>query len=242
MLKRLFDLSLSFLLILIFSPLYLLIAIVIKLGSKGDVLYKSKRAGQGFKIFTFYKFRTMISNADKNVESLSHLNQYGVNEKGFVFFKISNDPRVTRIGKFLRNTSLDELPQLFNVLKGDMSFVGNRPLPLYEANNLTTNEFVDRFSAPAGITGHWQLEKRGKPEMSTKERIDFDNDYSKKYFLIKYKNNDSKSNSKTEYKNDDSKSNSGTTYKMTYKKGDNLMGDLKIMAKTPLALLQKSNV
>ena len=99
--------------------------------------------------------------------------------------KIKDDPRVTRIGKHLRNLSIDELPQLWNVLKGDMSLVGNRPLPLYEAEKLTTDKYAMRFIAPAGITGLWQVSKRGgKGEMSEDERISLDNDYAKSYGLF----------------------------------------------------------
>ncbi|HTH57271.1 MAG TPA: sugar transferase, partial [Cyclobacteriaceae bacterium] len=100
-------------------------------------------------------------------------------DESSAFFKVKDDPRITRFGKFLRNTSLDELPQLINVLKGDMSLVGNRPLPLYEAEKLTTDEAVMRFMAPAGITGLWQVTKRGrKGDMSEKERIDLDKKYA----------------------------------------------------------------
>lgn len=99
---------------------------------------------------------------------------------GSKFIKIENDPRITRFGKFMRNTSIDELPQLFNVLKGDMSIVGNRPLPLYEAEKLTTDQFSLRFMAPAGITGLWQVTKRGKGgAMSEEERMELDNEYAK---------------------------------------------------------------
>jgi lipopolysaccharide/colanic/teichoic acid biosynthesis glycosyltransferase len=97
---------------------------------------------------------------------------------GSAFFKIKNDPRITKIGNFIRNTSIDELPQLWNVIIGDMSIVGNRPLPLYEAEKLTTDKYALRFSAPAGITGLWQVEKRGKGEMSEDERLMLDNTYA----------------------------------------------------------------
>lgn len=201
--KRFFDIVCSLLGILLLAPVFLLIALAIKLESKGPIFYISLRAGKGFKVFKFYKFRSMVSDADKKVKELIHLNQYNDSSEGPRFFKINNDPRVTRLGRFLRKTSLDELPQLFNVLKGDMSLVGNRPLPLYEAETLTTNEFVERFSAPAGITGLWQVEKRGKEEMSTEERINLDISYAKRYSLLY---------------------------------------DLKILANTPAALLQKSDV
>lgn len=183
-LKRVIDIVVSITALIILLPLLLVIAIMIKLGSKGPVFYTSLRAGKGYKIFKFYKFRSMIANADDKIENLSHFNQYVLKDDGPVFYKIENDPRVTKFGRFLRNSSLDELPQLFNVLKGDMSLVGNRPLPLYEAATLTTNEFVERFMATAGITGLWQVKKRGKPEMSVEERIKLDITYARKENVI----------------------------------------------------------
>jgi lipopolysaccharide/colanic/teichoic acid biosynthesis glycosyltransferase len=178
--KRLFDIVLSSIGIIILSPVLIAIALLVKFGSKGPIIYTSSRAGRGFKIFKFYKFRTMEVDADQKIEALAHLNQYGSNEKGARFLKLCNDPRVTKVGKFLRKTSLDELPQLFNVLKGDMSLVGNRPLPIYEAATLTTNEFVERFMAPAGMTGLWQVKKKSKPNMSVEERISLDISYARK--------------------------------------------------------------
>jgi len=175
--KRIFDILISSFALLTLSPLMLLIALAIVIESRGPVFYISKRAGRGYRIFKFYKFRTMVNGADKKVKDLAHLNQYDANG-GPVFFKINNDPRVTRVGKFLRNTSLDELPQLLNVLLGDMSLVGNRPLPLYEAAKLTTDDYAARFMAPAGITGLWQVKKRGTKEMSVEERISIDIDYA----------------------------------------------------------------
>lgn len=176
--KRTFDILVSSIALLLLSPLFLLIALAIKLESSGPVFYIAKRAGRGYRIFNFFKFRTMYQGSDKRVGELTHLNQYHSASRGPVFFKISNDPRITKVGSFLRNTSLDELPQLINVLLGDMSLVGNRPLPLYEAVTLTTDEYAARFMAPAGITGLWQVKKRGNREMSVEERISMDIDYA----------------------------------------------------------------
>lgn len=202
--KRTLDIVLSSAILLAISPILIIIAIAIRLESKGSVIYTSKRAGRGYKVFNFFKFRTMYTGADLQRAQMEHLNQYknGTAEAP-VFFKVSNDPRITKVGLFLRNTSLDELPQLVNVLLGDMSLVGNRPLPLYEAASLTTDEWAKRFMAPAGITGLWQIKKRGKSDMSVEDRINLDIDYAEK---------------------------------------NNFMYDLWIMANTPSALVQKSNV
>lgn len=184
--KRFFDILFASLLLVLLSPLFLLIAILIRLESRGPVLYKSLRAGKAYRIFNFYKFRTMEVGAEEKLRQLSHLNQYGyINEiQGPLFFKVSNDPRITKVGSFLRNTSLDELPQLINVLIGDMSLVGNRPLPLYEAVTLTTDQWAERFLAPAGITGLWQIRKRGHKDMSIHERINLDIDYAQKHSFL----------------------------------------------------------
>lgn len=184
MLKRILDIVISSILLILLSPVFLIIALAIKIESRGPIFYNSKRAGRGYKIFKFHKFRTMEVNADKKVEQLYALNQYGASERGAKFFKVSNDPRITKVGKILRNTSLDELPQLINVLKGQMSLVGNRPLPLYEAATLTTNDCVERFMAPAGITGLWQIKKRGQSDMSAEERVNLDISYARKFNLL----------------------------------------------------------
>lgn len=182
--KRVFDIISSGCILLALSPLLLFIAFLIRVGSKGPVIYKSKRVGTGYKIFDFYKFRSMKEGADQQLKDLSALNQYANDGSGEnAFIKIKNDPRVTKLGNFLRNTSLDELPQLLNVLKGDMSLVGNRPLPLYEAEMLTSNEWSMRFLGPSGLTGLWQISKRGKGEMSDTERKTLDNFYAKNYSL-----------------------------------------------------------
>lgn len=200
--KRLFDILFSFLALLVLSPLLLLLALLIKLESGGPVLYVSKRVGTAYRVFDFYKFRTMRIDADKMIQDLLHLNQYQ-SVSNPTFFKINKDPRVTRMGRFLRNTSLDELPQLINVLKGNMSIVGNRPLPLYEAERITKDQWSKRFLAPAGITGLWQVSRRGNKEMSAEERIALD---------------------------------------MAYADESSLWYDLKIVAQTIPALLQKESV
>lgn len=180
--KRLFDIVVCSIAILCLSPLFLLVALLIRLESKGAIIYKSKRVGTGYKIFDFYKFRSMRTGADAEMATLAALNQYSDTETGkSAFVKIKDDPRITKVGNFIRNTSIDELPQLFNVLKGDMSLVGNRPLPLYEAEMLTSNEWTTRFLGPAGLTGLWQISKRGKEEMSERERKKLDNYYAANY-------------------------------------------------------------
>jgi lipopolysaccharide/colanic/teichoic acid biosynthesis glycosyltransferase len=178
--KRAFDILLSVVALVVLSPIFLLIAIMIRLESRGSVIYISKRAGRGYRVFDFYKFRTMIADAEKKMNELTHLNQYVPDAGVAVFFKINDDPRITRVGRFLRNTSLDELPQLINVFLGHMSLVGNRPLPLYEAKELTTDDYAARFMAPAGITGLWQVKKRGNKDMSAEERINMDIMYATK--------------------------------------------------------------
>lgn len=177
--KRALDIFLSLVILIVTLPLLLIIGILVKLTSKGPILYVSKRAGEGFRVFSFYKFRTMVAGAEEMLDTLHTKNMYSTSKGNPAFFKISNDPRVTKMGQFLRNTSLDELPQLLNVLRGDMSLVGNRPLPLYEAATLTTREWAERFMAPAGITGLWQISKRGKPKMSAEERISLDITYAR---------------------------------------------------------------
>jgi len=176
--KRTVDIIISFLALVILSPLFLLIAILIKLESRGPVFYVSKRAGTGYHIFDFYKFRSMYVGAEKDISNLMHLNQYVPKGKNPAFVKIKNDKRITKVGRFLRSTSLDELPQFINVLKGDMSLVGNRPLPLYEAEQLTKDQLAKRFLAPAGITGLWQISKNKIDQLSEDERMDLDIAYA----------------------------------------------------------------
>ena len=119
---------------------------------------------------------------DDFVMAESDFNKQKEEENNNAFVKIENDPRVTKVGKFIRKYSIDELPQLFNILKGDMSIVGNRPLPLYEAEKLTADSSIDRFMAPAGLTGLWQVEERGKGgNMSAEERKQLDITYGQTY-------------------------------------------------------------
>ncbi|MDA8972529.1 sugar transferase [bacterium] len=182
--KRIFDVFVATFALIFLSPILLMISVGIKLSSKGPVLYISKRVGTNYNIFDFFKFRSMCIDADQKLDQFEHLNQYNKRIKGPSFSKFQDDPRVTSIGKFLRKTSLDELPQLLNVLRGDMSIIGNRPLPLYEAEQLTTDRNSRRFIAPAGLTGLWQVSKRGKKDMSVKDRIDLDLEYASNHSLI----------------------------------------------------------
>ena len=236
--KRLFDIIVATLAIIILSPIFIITAIAIRLESEGPILFKSKRVGTNYTIFDFLKFRSMYVDAEHQLKELSkEHNQYKdgdeakstitaplgdqaeiammdmgmesemmisdeeimlvgddfvVAESDFnkqkeaeinnAFVKIENDPRVTKVGKFIRKTSIDELPQLFNILKGDMSIVGNRPLPLYEAEKLTADTSIDRFMAPAGLTGLWQVEERGRGgNMSAEERKQLDITYGQTY-------------------------------------------------------------
>ncbi len=199
--KRALDIIGSILAILVFSPIFILTAFLIFIESRGPIIYRSKRSGSGYQVFDFFKFRSMYRDADTLLNDMQDMNQYKENDAAFV--KIKNDPRITRIGRFIRKTSIDELPQLFNVLFGDMSLVGNRPLPLYEAELLTKDDWAFRFIAPAGMTGLWQITKRGCSDMSAEERINLD---------------------------------------VTYAKNHSFWYDLKIMLKTPFAIIQKEDV
>jgi exopolysaccharide biosynthesis polyprenyl glycosylphosphotransferase len=157
LLKRLLDAVCSTAVLLVGSPLLLLIALAIKLDSPGPVVYASTRIGRRGRTFRCYKFRTMSANAEALKGSLLHLN-----ERDGVFFKISNDPRITRIGRTLRKYSFDELPQFWNVLKGEMSMVGPRP-PLADEVQQYELDQLRRLDVLPGITGLWQIESRSNP-------------------------------------------------------------------------------
>jgi len=184
--KRIFDLVGATLGIAFTAWIWLPVMLAIWLESKGPVVYKSKRVGSGYQVFEFLKFRSMHAGAEDQLIGMHHLNQYqnGVSSSKPIFVKIAQDPRITRVGRFIRKYSIDELPQFFNVLRGEMSLVGNRPLPIYEAETLTSDEWSARFLAPAGITGLWQVSKRGQPDMTAEERIGLDIAYSQEKYSI----------------------------------------------------------
>lgn len=171
--KRVFDCVIALTIMVVFSPILLFIILAIKVTSEGPVIYRSRRIGQGYKAFDFFKFRSMCVDADDKRKELKHLST-----QAGAFLKIKNDPRVTKIGWLIRKTSLDELPQLLNVLRGEMSIIGNRPLPLTEAELITKDEWAARFLAPAGITGLWQTAPGGKENLTQEERIGLDIEYA----------------------------------------------------------------
>jgi len=154
-LKRVFDFSVALILLAIFSPVFIIIAALVKLDGPGPVFYVQKRIGRKGRAFDFYKFRSMVRNADSLKSKLIEKNEV----KDGVIFKIRRDPRITRVGKMLRRYSLDELPQLINVLKGDMSLVGPRPFPVDESKNLKYEQY-SRLNIKPGITGLAQIKGR----------------------------------------------------------------------------------
>ncbi len=164
--KRAFDIVFSLLALVFISPVLLLIAIAVKLDSHGPVLYVSERIGRDGKRFRFLKFRTMVRDADSLQGALLHLNERQGN-----LFKMSNDPRVTRLGRMLRRYSLDELPQFFSVLTGHMSVIGPRPCLTSEYARYTKAQ-RRRVQAVPGITGLWQVEARTDPSSETYFALD----------------------------------------------------------------------
>lgn len=153
--KRLFDISASLLILTLASPIYIAIAISVFVDSPGPVFYKQTRIGLHGEAFKVWKFRSMVANADK---LQAKLEQQNVTKDG-VLFKIKDDPRITRVGHFIRQYSLDELPQIFNVLFGEMSLVGPRPLPLRDVEKFKQHYFIRQDVLP-GITGMWQISGR----------------------------------------------------------------------------------
>lgn len=156
-LKRLMDVIGAALAGLISLPICAAVAVLIKLDSAGPVIYSAERVGKNGSVFTLYKFRSMVADAHARLDQLAHLNEGGQH-----MIKIADDPRVTRVGHFLRKYSLDEIPQLWNVLRGDMSLVGPRPQAPCEVA-LYNDYQRRRLSVPAGITGWWQVTARHDP-------------------------------------------------------------------------------
>lgn len=168
--KRLFDVISSLIAIVILSPLLLILGLLVIVTSKGPMIYVSERVGKNGKVFKFYKFRSMYSDAEERLVELLKKNEV----KGGVTFKMKDDPRITPFGKFIRKTSLDELPQLFNILKGDMSIVGPRPCTTREYLLYGEKEKL-RLKVKQGLTGEWQV--HGRSNTSFDEMIDMDLDY-----------------------------------------------------------------
>ena len=167
--KRIFDFSASLLGIVLLSPLFAIIAAAVKIDSPGPVFFSQKRNGFMGKEFHMYKFRSMVIDAEARLKELE-----SKNEVSGPMFKIKEDPRITRVGRLIRKTSLDELPQLFNVLKGDMSVVGPRPPIVREVQNYDAWHTL-RLSVKPGITGLWQVS--GRNEIGFEEMIRLDLKY-----------------------------------------------------------------
>lgn len=165
-LKRAMDLTICMLAMPVLLVAFVVCAILIKIDSpNGPVLFRQQRTGRGGRRFGMYKFRTMVPNAEELKKDLMHLN-----ELQWPDFKITNDPRITRVGRFLRKTSLDELPQILNVLTGDMSLVGPRPTSFASSTYLLWQ--TERLDAVPGITGLWQIIGRAETEFDDRLRLD----------------------------------------------------------------------
>jgi exopolysaccharide biosynthesis polyprenyl glycosylphosphotransferase len=176
MTKRLIDICGSAALLLTAIPLLLLVAIFIKLDSPGPVLFSQERVGLNKRRFKLIKFRTMVDGADRQQQLLEYLN-----EVDGPVFKIKDDPRITRLGKFLRRFSIDELPQLFNVLKGEMSLVGPRPLPVRDVERIAVQWHKRRLSMKPGVTCLWQV--NGRSDVSFEHWVRMDLEYIDKWSL-----------------------------------------------------------
>jgi len=175
LIKRIIDILLSTVSLLIFAPIFLLIAFAIKLDSPGPVLFVDRRLGRRGKIFRCFKFRTMFIDGDKRLKECLEQNSSSLHEwRSYAKLK-SFDPRITKVGQFLRRYSLDELPQIFNVLKGDMHLVGPRPYLLRERSQM--GEYADKIlKIRPGITGFWQVS--GRNEIPFEERLKMESYYA----------------------------------------------------------------
>jgi len=178
--KRTFDLVVTFIILVLLSPFLLLIVILIRLDSAGPVIYKQTRIGENGKLFTMYKFRSMYTGSDSRLHK-DHVTRLiqdnlkpeqigGSNQQSL---KLENDPRITRVGRIIRMLSIDELPQLFNVLRGNMSLVGPRPPLAYEVE-VYKGWHMQRFEALPGITGLWQVKGRNKVNFDEMVRLDLE--------------------------------------------------------------------
>jgi exopolysaccharide biosynthesis polyprenyl glycosylphosphotransferase len=174
--KRVIDIVGSAVLLLALAPLFAIVALLIKFDSPGPILFAQERVGYNKRRFKVFKFRTMVATAEKQQHVFEHLNEV----EGPVF-KIKKDPRITRIGAFLRRFSIDELPQLINVLKGDMSLVGPRPLPVRDVERIDVTWQKRRFSIKPGITCLWQV--NGRSDIGFNEWVRMDLDYIDKWSL-----------------------------------------------------------
>ncbi len=174
--KRIFDLVAATFLLLLTGPALLLVAIIIKLESKGPIFFVQERVGLNKRRFKMLKFRTMQRDAEARMSEIEHLN-----EKTGPIFKIRNDPRVTSVGRWLRRTSIDELPQLVNVLLGDMSIVGPRPLSLRDATRMELAWQKRRFSVKPGLTCLWQVS--GRSNLSFDQWMQLDLEYIDRWSL-----------------------------------------------------------
>lgn len=172
--KRIFDIVMALFAFLILLPVFIIIAILIKSDDGGPIFYKHKRVGKNGKSIYVYKFRSMAVNAD---EIFSHFTEEQIKEFE-KYYKLENDPRITRIGDFLRKTSLDELPQFLNILKGDMSFVGPRPVVSKELNKFGDNQDL-LLSIRPGLTGWWACS--GRSDTSYEQRVDLEIYYVNNY-------------------------------------------------------------
>jgi lipopolysaccharide/colanic/teichoic acid biosynthesis glycosyltransferase len=171
--KRAVDLTGAIAVLVLLSLVMLLIALLIKWDSSGPVIFRQRRIGRGGREFWFLKFRTMVSDAE---DRLVHLEEHNESAGG-VLFKIKNDPRVTRLGRFLRRSSLDELPQLFNVIRGEMSLVGPRPLQVRDSERLAQLEpraWAHRLSVLPGMTGAWQVGGRSETDCLGMLKLDLE--------------------------------------------------------------------
>lgn len=164
--KRLFDILLSGIAIVLLSPLWLIVAILVKMDSEGPILFRQGRRTKNGRVFQMYKYRSMVVNAES---------------MGAGLFNYADDPRVTKMGRKLRDSSIDELPQLFNIFKGDMSIVGPRPCVTYELGDFDTlnKKYKKRFQMKAGLTGLAQV--KGRNDIRWDEKVEYDNEYIDKF-------------------------------------------------------------